>query len=148
MLNDKAFKKLSFLIICIFVFAAMRAQNPPHFSGTYAAVSIIYKGDSLSLKSYIKKLKETGNTNAPKDFGLTLNFLPNNKVAVLLYQYSDKDSSIIQDTVGYKIKGNQVCLMESKKVGEHSCLDIIDANTFCIPFPSLVNSRCYLRRKG
>ncbi len=140
-------KNLAILILFVLVYNSLLAQNPKQFTGTYSAISIIYKGDSVSLKSFIKKVKETANANAPKDFGLTLSFLPNNKVSIILYQYSHTDSTIIQDTVGYKIKDNQLCLMESKKVGEHSCLDIIDMNTFCIPFPSLVNSRCYLRKK-
>lgn len=122
-------------------------QGRAQYSGTYSAISLIYKVDSLPLKYFIKKVNATWNLNAPKDFGLTLSFLPNSKLAVLLYQYSAKDTSIIQGTVGYKIKNDQVCLMESKKVEEHSCMDIIDSNTFCIPFPSLVNSRCYLSRK-
>ncbi len=146
MVYNTIFKKLSVLILCLGVWVKIYAQSATTILGNYSAVSIIYKGDSLSLDSFSQKQWRASKKSTPKNFGFILNFLPNNKVFVRLYQYSAGDSSLIQDTVGYKIKDGNICLAESKKVGDHSCLDIIDKTTLCIRFQNLENSRCYLKK--
>lgn len=147
MLDYNIYKKITLLILFSCTFTYIFSQSSSQISGTFKAVSIQYKGDSLSLESFVEKTQGKGNLHNLKEVGFSLSFLPNHKVSVLIYKYTSKDSSVIQDTVVYKIKNNQICLLESKQVGEHSCIDIIDSNTLCIPFPSLVKSRCYLQRK-
>lgn len=132
-----------FILIIIVMVNSKATAQALYPTGVYEAVSIVYQGDSISIPQFVAKRKPQGLI----DFGMSMNFMPEQKVSIRLHQYTTSDSAVLHDIVGYKIHGNQLCLMESNQVAEHSCLQILSSMMLSIPLPDVPHARCYLRKK-